>query len=122
MKSIAYLTLAMVLALGIGGAAAQGAAKTETFVGVVKAVSGSSLTVERGSITGIFNVDSKTHVSARGATAKTKENQAAGKPGLTVPDAVHVGDQVVVKFQETSGRMVASEISVRTVAVQPAKK
>jgi len=57
MKSIAYLTLAMVLALGIGGAAAQGAAKTETFVGVVKAVSGSSLTVERGSITGIFNVD-----------------------------------------------------------------
>ena len=84
MKSIAYLTLAMVLALGIGGAAGQGtAAKTESFVGVVKAVTGSSVTVERGSITGMFTVDSSTHIAARGTTAKTKEAKEAGKPGLT---------------------------------------
>jgi hypothetical protein len=123
MKSIAYLTLAMVLALGIGGAAAQGtAAKTESFVGVVKAVSGTSVTVERGSIVGTFTVDANTHIAARGATAKTKEAKEAGKPGLTVPDAVHVGDQVVVKFREMKGAMMASEISVRTASVQPAKK
>jgi len=112
MKSIAYLTLATVLALGIGSAAAQGT-KTESFVGVVKAVSGSSVTVERGSIVGTFTVDSSTHIAARGATAKTKEAKEAGKPGLTVPDAVHVGDQVVVKYREVTGKMMASDIQVR---------
>jgi len=75
----------MVLAFGVGGAAAQTAGKMESFVGVVKAVSGSSLTVERGSITGVFNVDASTHIAARGATAKTKEAQAAGKPGAHRP-------------------------------------
>ena len=114
MRRIAYLAPVMVLALGIGGAAAQeGAAKTESFFGIVKAVSGSSVTVERGSITGIFSVDAKTHVGARGATAATKKNQEAGKAGLTVPDSVHVGDQVTVRFRETKGGMIASDIAVR---------
>jgi hypothetical protein len=112
MKPIAYLTAALVLALGVAGAGAQGA--TESFMGIVKAVSGSSVTVERGTITGVFTVDTKTHVAARGATAKTKEAKAAGKAGLTVPDAVHVGDQVVVRYHEMKGTMMASEIQVRT--------
>ena len=75
MKRIACLGAVMVLALGIGGSAAQssGAAKTESFFGIVKAVSGSSVTVERGTITGVFTVDSKTHVGARGATAATNK-------------------------------------------------
>jgi hypothetical protein len=113
MKRIAYLTAALVLALGVAGAKAQG---VESFMGIVKAVSGSSVTVERGTITGVFSVDPKTHVSARGATAKTKEAKAAGKAGLTVPDAVHVGDQVVVRYHETQGKMMASDIQVRTPA------
>ena len=114
MKRIAYLVPVMVLALGIGGAAAQGAAaKTESFFGIVKAVSGSSVTVERGTITGVFTVDSNTHIGARGATAATKKNKEAGKPGLTVPDAVHVGDQVTVRFHEAQGKMLASDITVR---------
>jgi hypothetical protein len=102
----------MVLALSSTGAWAQ--ARVETFVGVVKAVSGSSVTVERGSITGVFSVDTKTHVGARGATAKTKENQAAGKPGLTVADVIHVGDQVTVKYQEKSNAMIATDIRLST--------
>ena len=59
MRRIAYLAPVMVLALGIGGAAAQGGAavKTESFIGIVKAVSGSSVTVERGTLTGVFVVD-----------------------------------------------------------------
>lgn len=125
MKRIMYLTTAMVLALGIGGAAGQGASgAVESFLGTVKAVSGSSVTVERGSLTGTFNIDSKTHVAAKGATAKTKENQQAGKPGLTVPDAVHVGDQVVIKFRDMKGTMLATDIQVRnpgTGALQPKK-
>lgn len=102
----------MVAVLAISGASAW-AQTTESFLGVVKAVNGSSVTVERGSITGIFGFDAKTHVAVAGATAKTKENQAAGKAGLTVPDVVHVGNQVMVKYFEKSNSMVASDIQVR---------
>ena len=117
MKPIAYLTAALVLALGVAGAAAQGTASpVESFMGVVKAVSASSVTVERGTITGVFTVDAKTHVAVQGATAKTKEAKAAGKAGLTVPDAVHVGDQVMVKYHEMKGTMMATDIQVRTPA------
>ena len=117
MKPMAYLTVALVLALGVAGTLAQEkASPTESFMGVVKAVSASSVTVERGTITGVFTVDSKTLVGVQGATAKTKEAKAAGKPGLTVPDAVHVGDQVMVRYHETKGSMLASNIQVRTPA------
>ena len=124
MKPIAYLlALAMVLVLGIGSAAAQEPGSLESFFGMVKAVSGSSVTVERGTISGTFSVNAQTHVAAKGATTKTQENVAAGKAGLTVPDVVHVGDQVMIKFRETKGAMIASEIQVRTKAPGlPAKK
>ena len=117
MKPIAYLTAALALALGVSGAAAQGtASKIESFMGVVKTVTNSSVTVERGTITGVFTVDPKTHVAVQGATAKTKEAKASGKAGLTVPDAVHVGDQVVVKYHEMNNTMMATDIQVRTAA------
>jgi hypothetical protein len=103
-----------VFALSASGVWAQGTAKTESFIGIVKTVSSSSLTVERGTITAVFTVDPKTHVSAKGSTAKTKEAQAAGKPGLTVPDAIHVGDQVQVKFHEQNKAMIATDIVLVT--------
>ena len=123
MKRIPLLALPMVVALGIGGSAGQSAAgAVESFRGIVKAVSGSSVTVERGTLSGVFTVDAKTHVAAAGATAKTKANQAAGKAGLTVPDAVHVGDQVVVKYHEMKGTMMATDIQVRAPGSQGAAK
>ena len=103
---------AVVVVLGLSCASAW-AQDTESFLGTVKAVNGSSVTVERGTITGIFAFDSKTHVAVAGATAKTKENQAAGKAGLTVPDVVHVGDQVMIKYIEKANSMIASDIQVR---------
>ena len=117
MKRIACLASALVLALSVVGLSAQ-APKMESFMGIVKSVSQSSITVERGTITGVFSIDSKTHVAARGATAKTKEAKEAGRAGLTVPDAVHVGDQVVIKFMENKGAMMATDIQVRTQSVQ----
>ena len=111
MKRIVYLTAALVLALGIGGAAGQGAA-AERFQGVVKAITGSSITVERGTLSGVFTVDSKTHIAAKGASTATKKNKDAGKPGLTVADAVHVGDQVIVMFHDMKGSMMATDIRV----------
>ena len=112
MKRRVVIVMAAVLALSGVRAWAQAA---ESFMGTVKAVSGNSVTVERGTITGVFAVDAKTHVSAKGSTAKTKESLAAGKPGLTVPDIIHVGDQVMVKYSyvEKSNTMLVSDISVR---------
>jgi hypothetical protein len=113
MKRSVLVVMVAVLALSGVRAWAQG---TESFVGIVKAVSGNSVTVERGTITGVFAVDAKTHVGAKGATAKTKEAQAAGKPGLTIPDILHVGDQVSVKYtySQKSNSMVVSEVTVLT--------
>ena len=112
MKRRVVVVMAAVLALSGVRAWAQA---TESFMGTVKAVSGNSVTVGRGTITGVFAVDAKTHVSAKGSTTKTKENLAAGKPGLTVPDIIHVGDQVMVKYSyvEKSNTMLVSDISVR---------
>ena len=109
MRKILAVTAAVLILSGVHAWAQA----TESFLGTVKAVSGSSVTVERGTLTGVFAFDSKTHVSVAGATAKTKANQAAGKGGLTVPDVVHVGDQVMVKFVEKANQMIASDIQVR---------
>ena len=112
MKRRGCVAALLVLALSGSGAWAQGTARVESFVGVVKAVSGSSVTVQRGTITGIFAVDTKTHVGAKGATTKTQANKAAGKPGLTIPEVVHVGDQVTVRYQEKNDAMIATDIRV----------
>ena len=89
-------------------------AQAETFIGTVKSVTGSSVTVERGALTGVFAVDSKTHVGVAGATAKTQEAQAAGKPGISVADVLKVGDQVRVKYTYASAtnKMVVNDITV----------
>ena len=109
MRKVLAVTAAVLVLSGVHAWAQA----TESFLGTVKAVSGNSVTVERGTLTGVFAFDSKTHVSVAGATAKTKANQAAGKGGLTVPDVVHVGDQVMVKFVEKANQMIASDIQVR---------
>ena len=89
-------------------------AQTEQFIGTVKSVTGASVTVERGALTGVFAVDAKTHVGVAGATAKTKEAQAAGKPGITVADVLHVGDQVRVRYSyvAATNKMTVSDITV----------
>ena len=62
MKRSVFVVMVAVLALSGASAWAQ---TTESFLGVVKSVNGSSVTVERGSITGIFGFDSKTWFSPR---------------------------------------------------------
>jgi hypothetical protein len=109
MKRITYLAAIVV---GVLAWAAPAHAASESFTGTVKAVSDSSITVERGTVSSVFTVSGDTHLKVSGATAKTKAARAAGKPGLTVPDAVHVGDQVTVKYAEQGNGRVASDIHV----------
>jgi hypothetical protein len=89
-------------------------AQSESFIGTVKSMTGSSVTVERGALTGVFAVDAKTHVGVSGATAATKDAQAAGKPGISVADVLKAGDQVRVRYTYTASTnsMVVSDILV----------
>jgi hypothetical protein len=115
MKRVVCLTVAAVLAVGIGLATAQqkpATAKTQSTNGVVKAVTASSLTVENGGKSMAFTVASSTHLLARGSTAKTKEVQAAGAPGLVITDMVHVGDRVTVSYSSAGTVMTAVEVRV----------
>jgi len=114
-RSVCMAVVAAFVLLG-ARAWAQGA---ENFIGIVKAVTGNSVTVEHGSITGVFAVDAKTHITAKGSTAQTAANKAAGKPGLTVPDMVHTGDQVRVRYtynDKTNAMTVADIAVLETIA------
>jgi len=113
MSRIVTLTLAAVVAVGIGTASAQtkaAASKTQSTTGVVKTVSPSSLAVENGSKSITFTIDSSTKVLARGSTAKTAEKKAAGAPGLVITDMIHAGDRVTVRYHNAGGVMTATEV------------
>jgi hypothetical protein len=88
--------------------AAKAAAGTAS--GVVSAVTPSSLTV-KGKEEMTFEVDSKTKIQAKGASTKTAENKAAGKP-TQITDVVAVGDTVTVKYADMDGKKHASDVRV----------
>ena len=113
MKRIGFAALAMVLALGSTAAAQADKAKAWSTMGVVKTVTGSSFTIENGRNSMTFNVDSHTYIAAKGAGTKARQKKEAGQGGLTLADAVHEGDQVLVKYHTANGAMTASKIQVR---------
>lgn len=105
-------TLAVAVALTVG-VAAKDAVKTMSATGVVSSVSANSVTIEgKGKTPMMFMVDSSTKLLARGATAKTKEKQAAGAAGLSITDMVKQGNQVTIKYTKTGETMHAMSVSV----------
>ncbi|RPH62775.1 MAG: hypothetical protein EHM89_05070 [Acidobacteria bacterium] len=126
MKHVTLLALVMVLAAGVGVATVQGqaGAKSQNAIGAVKTVSGSTFTVDTGKSEMKFTVNEETNILAKGASTKTRAKKAAGEGGLTIADVVHVGDQIVVRYVEAGGNLVASEIEVRNprpASAQPVK-
>jgi hypothetical protein len=126
MKQLALVALVMVLAAGVGVATveAQAGAKTQSAIGAVKTVSGSTFTVDTGKSELKFMVDAETYILAKGASTKTRAKKASGQGGLTIADVVHEGDQVLVKYVQTAGNLMASEIEVRNPrpsSAQPVK-
>ena len=127
MKHVALLALVMVLAVGVGVVTVEGqAAKTQTAIGAVKNVSGSTFTVDTGKNASAlkFTVNEETNILAKGASTKTRAKKAAGQGGLTIADVVHEGDQVLVRYVEAGGNLVASDIEVRNprpASAQPVK-
>ena len=115
MKRLLLVTLSV---LGLSVAAqpiavhAQKAASTKAMsaTGVVKSVSGTSLTVTSGAKDMTFTVDGSTKFVGKGLSTKA----AAGK--ITATDAVGMGDMVTVSYHDMGGTMHAANVRVTNKA------
>ena len=119
------LTVAgLVLGLAITIVSAQDQkAKTLTTVGPVAKISGDSLSVDSGKGVVQFVTNSKTAVKVTAGGAQAQKAKQEGK-GVKITDAVHVGDQVSVKYTDNGGKLVAMEVDVlqrRPPNTQPPK-
>ena len=119
------LTVAgLVLGLAITIVSAQDQkAKTLTTVGPVAKISGDSLSVDSGKGIVQFVTNSKTEVKVTAGGAQAQKAKQEGK-GVKITDAVHVGDQVSVKYTDNGGKLVAMEVDVlqrRPPSTQPPK-
>ena len=118
------LTVAgLVLGLAIAIVSAQDKAKTLTTVGPVAKISGDSLSVDSGKGVVQFVTNSKTEVKVTAGGAQAQKAKQEGK-GVKITDAVHVGDQVSVKYTDNGGKHVAMEVDVlqrRPPSTQPPK-
>ena len=118
------LTVAgLVLGLAIAIVSAQDKAKTLTTVGPVAKISGDSLSVDSGKGVVQFVTNSKTEVKVTAGGAQAQKAKQEGK-GVKITDAVHVGDQVSVKYTDNGGKLVAMEVDVlqrRPPNTQPPK-
>ena len=118
------LTVAgLVLGLAIAIVSAQDKAKTLTTVGPVAKISGDSLSVDSGKGIVQFVTNSKTEVKVTAGGAQAQKAKQEGK-GVKITDAVHVGDQVSVKYTDNGGKHVAMEVDVlqrRPPNTQPPK-
>jgi hypothetical protein len=92
---------------------AQKAGKAQVLVnGIVKSVSGTSLTVTANNKDTTFTVDPTTSVVGKGIGTKSREK--GGKPMIT--DLIKEGARVSVTYHDTNGTMHASKIDVLAAA------
>lgn len=83
---------------------------TKIAKGTVTEIGGTSLSVKVRDQEMKFVVDNKTTVDAPGGGTKTKQANAAGKPGPHLADVVKVGQAVAVTYQDAAGDLRASRI------------
>ena len=87
--------------------------KTLTIVGPVSKVSGDIVTVDTNKGPMQFVTSAATQVTVTGGSSKARAAKAAGEKGVKISDAVHEGDQVQVKYTDSGGKLIASEIDVK---------
>ena len=91
-------------------------AKVTEATGMVKAVTGNSLTINANGKDMTFTVDNDTKFVGKGLSTKSAAKQ--GK--MTATDAVGVNDRVSVSYHDMGGTMHASDVKVLSKA--PGKK
>jgi ABC-type Fe3+-hydroxamate transport system substrate-binding protein len=107
-RRIAGVALAV---LFVAGLAAAG--DTKEAMGTVKSVTADSITVtDSAAKDWTFAVDKETTVVASGASHKMDRLKADGKP-TTITEFVAVKKNVVVKYAEKDGKMIAKEVQVK---------
>jgi hypothetical protein len=113
-----YLTVAVGVAIGVSASAQtnnQPRSGVQSTSGVVKTVSASSLTVQRGDNEITFGVDASTRIVAAGRGAKTGPRDLVLRippPTPKITDFVKAGDQVTVKYRQSGNAMIAAEVRV----------
>jgi Domain of unknown function (DUF5666) len=87
------------------------APKATSASGTVSAVTNDSLTVTSGANSWTFAVDKSTKVVGEGVGTLSRKMKEAGK-GMTITDAVGVGDTVTVSFTEAGGAKTATNVNI----------
>jgi len=107
------MAVALVLGCAFSVAGAQDKAKTLTVTGPVSKVSGEIVSVDTSKGPMQFVTSDATQVKVAGGGAKARAAKEAGAKGVKITDAVHEGDQVTVKYTDSGGKLLASEIDVK---------
>ena len=109
MKRLVVLGVAMTV-VGVMAGVRQADAQTKEARGTVTRIADASLSINAGTQELTFIVDSQTHLEVRSAAKKVQENQP-GSPSPRVKDFFEVGQAVVIRYREESGRNHALDIS-----------
>jgi hypothetical protein len=117
-----YLTLSVVLVGGLSTSRAQTDGKTSSsgpsMSGVVKAVSASSLTIERDGAEVVFSVTSSTRLLRRGPASPGPGVYPNGardlvlRPPPPISELVKPGERVTVRFRPSGSVLRAVEVRV----------
>jgi hypothetical protein len=112
MVRLVNLTLAVSVAMGISAASAQtndeARSKLRLMTGAVKAVSASSLTLERGgNQIMVISIDSSTRLLAKG-----RASDLVYRWPRRLTDHVKAGDRVTVTYRQSGSAMNAVEVRV----------
>lgn len=88
------------------------AQEQHTARGVISEMTGSSLTIAVNGAPMTFAIDAGTQVEARGASTKSRQLAASGKPGPGLADILTVGQPVAVSYRSAAGTPRASLVRV----------
>jgi hypothetical protein len=113
---VALTVLGLCVAAQSAPLAAQ-KAKSMSATGVVKNVSGTSLTVTSGGKDMTFAIDNTTKFVGKGLSTKSREK--GGK--ITAADAVAANDSVTVTYHDMGGTMHAAQVRVNNKAMATKK-
>ena len=110
MKRLVVLGVGVAVVGLMSGVRPADAQQTREARGTITKVSDAALTVKAGAQEMTFIVDSATHLEVRSAAKKVQQSQP-GAPPPRVNDFFEVGQPVLVRYRESSGRYHALDIS-----------
>lgn len=119
---IALTAAAFLIGCAVSLVAAQQKEKTLTTIGPVSKISSDLLIVDTAKGAMQFMTTSSTQVKVTGGSSKARAAKEVGAKGVKITDAVHVGDQVSVKYTDAGGKLMATEIDVRQRRPESAQK